>query len=515
MQPPSPTTAGDQEHRVPAEARLHPYAWAPVTLIAGTLGAVLLALAGRYGYHRDELYYLAAGRHLAWGYDDQPPLAPVLARLMDAIAPGSLLALRTPSALLAVASVLLVAALARELGADRRGQVVAAIATAVAPIVVFTGHLLSTTTVEFTLAAGFAVLLARWIRTRRDRLLLFAGVVAGVALLNKATFGFLLAAFALAALLVGPRQVFSRPALWAGAVIAAVAWAPYLWWQASHGWPQLEMADAIRADEPGGGRILMLPMQVALLGPPIVAVAVGGLWWLLRNPQARPYRALGLGSLLLLGFFLVLGGQMYYPASGHPALIAAGGVATAGWLARGNARLRTAVWRIAAGLTAVTTVGLGLPVYPVSALAGTPQPAVFPDGAETVGWPELVAAVADAYTGLPEPDRSRAVVFTSNYGEAGAIERYGPEHGLPAPYSGHNGYWHWGPPPDTATGPVVLVGRLDEDVLRSRWCGSLTLVTRFDNGVDLDNEEQGVPIRICREPTTSWSHLWPQLRHLD
>src|SRR5690606_31726641 len=186
---------------------------------------------------------------------------------------------------------------------------------------------------------------------------------------------------------------------------------------------------------------------------------------------------------------------------------------TAGWLARGDARRRTAAWRTAAGLTAVTTVGLGLPVYPAAALAETPQPAVFPDGAETVGWPGLVAVVADAYDTLPEPERSRAVIFTSNYGEAGAIERYGPEYGLPVPYSGHNGYWRWGPPADAATGPVILVGRFDTGRLRS-WCGSLSLVTRFDNGVGLDNEEQDAPIQICREPAATWSHLWPQLRHL-
>jgi dolichyl-phosphate-mannose-protein mannosyltransferase len=481
------------------------YAWRPVGVTAGILLATLLALAGRYGYHRDELYFLAAGRRLAWGYDDQPPLVVALARLMDEIAPGSLLVLRTPSALLAAASVLLVAAIARELGGDRRAQLIAAVATAVAPIVVFTGHLLSTTTMDFTLGALLCWLLARWIRTRSDRLLVVAGVVTGLGLLNKATFAVLVAMLLAAVLIAGPRELVRRPALWVGAAIALLAWAPYLWWQASNGWPQLDMADAIRADEPGGGRLLLLPMQVALLGAPIVAVAVAGLVRLLRNPQARPFRCLGLAYLLLLATYLVLGGQIYYPASGSPALIAAGAIATAGWAVN---RVRTLAWWAAAGLTLVTTVGLGLPVYPVSALAETPQPAVFPDSAETVGWPDFVASVATVYDSLPEP----AVIFTTNYGEAGAIERYGPAYGLPAPYSGHNAYWRWGPPPDAAAGPVIVVGEAGPGRLG---CGSATLAATHDNGLDLDNEEQGAQIWVCRDRAEPWSTLWPQLRRLS
>jgi 4-amino-4-deoxy-L-arabinose transferase-like glycosyltransferase len=486
------------------------YAWRPVGVVAGLLLAGLLALAGRYGYHRDELYFLAAGRRLAWGYDDQPPLTVVVARLMDELAPGSLVVLRTPSALLAAASVLLVAAIARELGGDRRAQLIAAIATAVAPIVVFTGHLLSTTTVDFTLGALLGWLFARWIRTRRDRLLVLAGVVTGFALLNKATFAVLVAMLLVSVLVTGPRELFRRPALWAGAAIALAAWMPYLLWQADNGWPQLDMADAIRADEPGGGRILLLPMQVALLGPPIVAVAVAGAVRLLRNPQARPFRSLGLAYLLLLAVYLVLGGQFYYPTGGAPALIAAGAVATAGWLA-GEPRRRVAWWA-AAGLTAVTTIGLGLPVYPAAALASTPQPAVFPDSAETVGWPGFVETVASVYATLPEPERGTAVVFTTNYGEAGAIERYGPAYGLPAPYSGHNAYWRWGPPPDAATGPAIVVGEVGTGGFG---CGSATLAATHDNGLDLDNEEQGARIWVCRDRAASWSQLWPSLRRLS
>jgi len=96
-----------------------------VAVIAVAQAAVLLATSTRYGYHRDELYFIIAGAHPAFGYPDQPPLVPLLSWLMNALAPGSLLVLRAPSALAAAATTMLAALIARELGAQARAQVIA------------------------------------------------------------------------------------------------------------------------------------------------------------------------------------------------------------------------------------------------------------------------------------------------------------------------------------------------------------------------------------------------------
>ena len=125
-------------------AALTPLSRSVLVIAVATL-VLLVGLSGRYGYHRDELYYLEAGRHLAWGYPDQPPFTPLLARLMSYLAPGSLVVLRLPSAVAAAGVIVLTGLLARELGAGRSAQMLAALSIAVSGLLLGAGHLLSTT----------------------------------------------------------------------------------------------------------------------------------------------------------------------------------------------------------------------------------------------------------------------------------------------------------------------------------------------------------------------------------
>ena len=487
-------------------------------VVAGLAAAILVATSARYGYHRDELYFLVAGRHPAWGYDDQPPLTPLLAAGIDHVVPGSLVALRLPSALLTGLTVWLGALTAREMGATRRGQLLAAVLGLVMPFLLVSGHLLSTTVPDVTATAAIAWIAARVVRTGDDRLLLLVGPVLGLALMNKDLVGFAAAALVGAILLVGPRWMLRSWRLWAAAAIALVLWLPYVIWQARHGWPQLEMSREIRDEGAEGGPIGFVPFQLLLVGPPVALVLLAGVWRLLRVEAARPFRFLGVAYLLLVVGFMVLGGKAYYVGGLLPAVMAAGAIATHGWLDRGRAdggwgaRVRRGL--LAAGLVAggLTSVLLSLPVLPVSWLHATPIVAVNYDAGETVGWPRLVAQVATAWDTLPPTERSTAVLVTSNYGQAGALERYGPDHGLPHPYSGANALARYGPPPEGAV-PVVVVG-YDESTLGDRFSGC-RLLRRLDNGHDIDNDEQGTPVWRCDGPVGSWSAVWPKVRHLS
>ena len=487
-------------------------AWPQLSVPAGAVALALILTAGRYGYHRDELYFLQAGQHLAWGYVDQPPLTPLLARLMSTFAPESLVVLRLPSALAAGLVVLLTGLIARDLGASRGGQVLAASSMAVASLLLAVGHLLSTSTFDLLVWTGLSWLGVRALQGD-ERLWLAVGALAGIGLLNKTLVIFFLAGLLAGVLAVGPRDVLRSRFLWAGAAIAVTIWMPNLIWQARHGWPQLELSRAIAAGSSGTSEppVLFIPYQLVLISPALVPIWVAGLVRLLRNPGMRRVRAFAVAYLVLLLIFLVTSGKPYYLGGFYPVLLAAGAVPSITWLNRRRAWVRRTLLGAGLGLSAVISATLMLPIVPVSALAATPIPAVNYDAGETVGWPRFAATVATAYETLPPAERAATVLLTENYGEAGALDRYGGPLGLPRAYSGHNSYWSWGPPPDGAQ-PVITVGLRSDQLLR--FFGSVSLAGQIDNGVGLDNDEQGAPIYVCRQPQQPWAQLWPQLRHI-
>jgi len=479
-------------------------AWRPLSAVAVIVFAVLFGLSGRYGYHRDELYYLAAGRHLAWGYDDQPPLVVLLARLADEVAGGALMVLRLPATLALTAIVLLTGLITRELGGAAKAQTLAAVAMGCAPVMVISGHLLSTTILDIFWWTLLAFLLVRYLRVPNGGLLYLSGPVIGLALLTKTLVAVFLAGLFTGLLVAGPRNIFKRPALWVAAAIALLMWAPNLWWQARHGWPQLEMTAVIRDDADWGGQLFVAPMQLLIMGPLLATpIWIAGLWRLLRSPDLRLFRAFGIAYLVVLVLVIATGGRLYYPAGAYAVLVAAGSLAAVSWFKR---KLTPAA---AVAFTVLWTMVMGLPIFPIGVLADTPQPALNYDSGETVGWPELTATVATVYNGLPEGERRTAVILTSNYGQAGAIAHYGPALGLPQPYSGHLAFWRWGPPPDSATGPVIIVSQRTP-----AFCDSAEIAARNDNGYRVDNDEQGVPIWLCRGLKQPWQAVWPGLRHL-
>jgi hypothetical protein len=188
-------------------------------------------------------------------------------------------------------------------------------------------------------------------------------------------------------------------------------------------------------------------------------------------------------------------------------LLAAGAVPVVDWVRRGAGRLRAGLVAAALALSLGIAGTLGLPVVPVEGLADTPIPDINYDAGETVGWPRLVAGVQDVRDSLPAG--SRVVVLTGNYGEAGAVDRFAPD--LAPAYSGHNSYWTWGPPPEDVDA-VIAVG-IDRDRL-TRWFGEVESVGRVENGVGLDNEEQGAPVLVATDRRVPWSEIWPELRRL-
>jgi 4-amino-4-deoxy-L-arabinose transferase-like glycosyltransferase len=486
-------------------------AWSLVLPVAVAEVLLLVATANRYGYHRDELYFRIAARHPAWGYDDQPALTPMLGRFSEWAFGGDPRGLRMLSAVAIGLVVVLVALIARELGAGRAGQIVAALGTAASGAAMAVGHLLSTTTFDVLLWVALVYVVVRILGGGDERQWLLVGLTVGIGLENKHLILLLVLALACGCLLARRWELARSPWLWAGAALAVALWLPNVLWQARHGWPQLELAAKIAEEEAAANRIELLPLQFLLIGPLLAPLWLGGLWWLLRRAEARPYRPLGLAYVVLLAIALLIGAKPYYTMGLLLALLGAGGVVAERWLR--DRRGRRVVLGAAIAVSAVVAALITLPLVPAKDVHATPIPDINEDAIETIGWPTFAASVARVWNELPESARSTAVVYASNYGEAGAIARYGPALGIPRAYSGHNAFWRFGRPPDGAR-PVIVVGYHHPESLRGDF-SDCVLSARIDNGVDLDNEEQGAAIWTCASTADAWSTLWPRLRSLN
>lgn len=486
--------------------------WPGVGGAGAVVLAALLATAGRYGYHRDELYFLRAGRELAFGYVDQPPLTPLLARVATVLFGDSLVGLRVASAIAAALVVVCAGLLAREFGGGRGAQLLAAAATGASSYLLGVGHLLSTTTFDVLVWAMISWLAVRALRDGGATWLL-VGLAAGIGLQNKVLPAFLVGALLIGVLVAGPREVLRTPWPWLAGLLALLIWTPFLVWEARHGWPMLQLSSAIAGGSSGtsASRWILVPYQLVIVSPLLVPIWGTGLWRLARDPALRRWRAFAVAWVLLLVLFVATGGKPYYMVGLYPLLLAAGAGPVVDWAARGAQRVRRGVLVAAVALAAAVSALLFLPLVPATALPGSPIAAINYDAGEQIGWPGVAATIARAADTLPPAERASTIVLTANYGEAGAVDHYGPALGLPPAYSGHNSYGEWGPPPASATTAIVVGYR--PDVLK-RWCGSVEPVARIDNGIGLDNDEQGAPVVVCRDLTASWAQLWPQIRRI-
>jgi Dolichyl-phosphate-mannose-protein mannosyltransferase len=470
------------------------------------------ALSGRYGFHRDELYYLAAGRHPALGYVDQPPLVPLLARAITNVAGNHLWPLRLVAGAVHAAVVVVAAVIARELGGGRRAMALSALATATAPLLLATGGLFQTVVFDQLWWALATLLVVRLLGARADpRWWLAVGVVCGVGLETKWTMALLGLGLA-AGLAAAPdgRRHLRSPWLAAGVAVALVLWLPNLVWQGLNGWPTLEFSRNNNADVRGeDGRLGFVLQQIVLIGPLALPLAGAGVVWLWRRPPWR-ILAVAVGTIALA--LLVMGGKAYYLGPTYVLAFAAGSVAAERWAGGEGRRWHAAIGALA--LNGLIPLAAVAPVAPVEAYA-----AAFHDLndelGEQVGWPEMVDQVARVATVLPASEQAGLRVITASYGEAAAIDFYGPARGLPqgTALSGHNSYATWWPDDGSPRGALIFVRYPRAAV--ERYCDALGPVAIVSNPWDVPNEAAGAPMLVCHRLRVSPESLRDSLRHYD
>lgn len=498
-----------------------------VAVIAAAKLLLHLATASRYGYFGDELYFMACGEHLDWGYVDQPPLVGLVAWLVRHTLGTSLLAIRLPSALAGAALVLLTGLLARELGGGRFAMGLSALASGLAFVYIVMQYLFTMNAFEPLFWTGCAYLVVRIVKTGDQRLWLGFGLLAGLGLQNKYSMAVFGVALVVGVLLGPQRRAFARPWIWLGGALAFLVFLPNLIWNVQQGWPFFELMKNVRASgrDVALGPVEYVARQVLNMNPASLPLWLAGLGWLLFSARGRPFRPLGWAFLVTLATFVLTKGKDYYLAPAFATLFAAGAVGVEGFTQSGWRRwLRPAL--VALHLPMLAFLPLGLPILDADRLIawqerlGFTLPTTEKAHARAAlphhfawqfGWDEMVAAVAAAYHAMPPDEQARVAVIGNNYGDSGAIDLLGPKYGLPIKALGtHQSYWLWGPG-DPSKDVFIVLGDRPERL--ARWCGDVEVAAELSHPWTAAWENG--PVLVCRNPRAPLAEIWPKVKNWD
>ena len=494
-------------------------------LLAAFVFALLICFAGRYGFHSDELYFLACAEHPTWGYVDLPPLLPWLTWFVMHTLGASLTAVRLYPALATAGTVVLVARLASELGGGRRAVITAALLSAITPVALAFGHILSTNALDMPLWTAAVLLLVRIEKTANPRLWLVFGAVAGVALMHKYSLAFYLAALAAGMLLSAWRRWLLNGWFWGGAAIALAITLPNILWQAHRQFPFLQLQHNINANH---RTVILSPLeffyaQALLVNLLSIAFVIAGAVFFFTTPMKR-FRALGWTFIAYLLLMYMLHAKDYLVTPVYPAMLAAGAVAVESWFSSKWSRRLVAAYVIAACALSALMLPSFVPVLSIDAYGRYNQimtlhrteaehntHAAIPDYySSCFGWQERTEAVARYYNALPAEERQKTAIFGRFYGQAGAIDHFGPALGLPKAIGSHHSYWYWGSRGYDGESVIVLDG--DPEYLRQH-CASVVLVA--DPKVRWARPDWERPIYHCRNLDRDLTTVWDSYRHFD
>ena len=484
-------------------------------LVLSALSVVALHTAtnSQYGFHRDELATIDDARFLGWGYVVYPPVTPFIARVSLALFGPSMIGLRLFGALAAGVALLLTGLMAREMGGNRRAQLVAAWSAAIAGPAVFLGSVFQYVSFDYLWWVLAAWATVRLLRSSDQRWLLALGAAVGMGMMTKFTMAFFLAGITGGIILTRPRWLLSKW-LWLGAAIAFLIFLPNLIWQIRHNFITLDFLKFIHArDVARGSTDGFLPAQFwAITNPPTAPIWLAGLYFLFFRPEGRRYRTIGWMYAIPLVLFLIAKGRPYYLSPAYPMLFAAGAVWGEQWVGRlSPAAAETIAGRwgvvpVSLAIGGIVSTMLVLPLAPPASGWWKVADAATANFNEEFGWPEMAREVVRVRDSLP-PDSAPAGVLAGDAGEAAAINLYGRGHGLPEAISGSNSHWLHGygnPAPKT----VIAAGFLRRDLERvfesCEPAGHVTIPYGIVNSAIGDHTD----IFVCRRPRQPWHVFW-------
>jgi len=481
----------------------------------------------QYGFFRDELYYIQWSKHLAWGYVEQPPFTALAILLTRMTLGDSLFALRFLPAVCGAVIVLLAGLMAWEMGGGRFAQGMAALSVLIGPTFLGNHALMTINVFDQFFWVVCAYVLIRLIRTGNPTLWLWFGLFAGLGLMNKLTMPFFGAAVIGALLLTPHRRFFLQREIWLGGVIALALFTPYLVWLATHNWASLDwMINYGSGSKTAQASFLSwLYMQVITVHPFTLPIWLSGLYFCFLTTDGRPYRVLGWIFIILYAVFFLLKAKFYFLSPAFPMILAAGSVHVERWYNKKQPRWLKPAYISALVAGGLLSAPLALPVLPPKALVKYLAPlggnagikmeqleeAELPQHfADQFGWETMVERVAEVYNSLGPYDKAQCAIFASNYGEAAAVDFYGPAYGLPRAISGHNTYHLWGPGDSSGQVLIAILSESDEGMLKELYDEVVT-AGRNDCELCMPHERQKV-FFLCKGLKVSLEAVWPQLK---
>lgn len=475
--------------------------------------AVHVFAGGQYGFHRDELATLDDARHLEWGYVAYPPVTPFFGRLSLLLFGTSLAGFRFFAALVEAVAVLLTGLMARELGGGRGAQLVAAVAAV--PFCLAGGALMQYVSFDYLFWVLTAYFVLRLLKSGNPRWWIAIGSAIGLGMMSKYGMIFFVAGIVVGAVVTDARRYLASKWLWYGIATSLLIFLPNLIWQAQHHFVSLEFLQYIHARDVRIGRTKnFLPdqLQLTLLMLPLW---IAGLYFYLFSPQGKCFRALGWMYLVPLVLFVIAKGRGYYLAAAYPMLYAGGSVWGERWLASLGRPWATVVRALVWAALVADVLLIAPVVLPMTQVnSAWWKFAVDKNGdlREEIGWPELAQTVAQIRDSVPAADRARLGILAGNYGEAGALNLYGPRYGLPPVISGTNSFWERGygdPPPET----LIVLGLSRNFVDTNFSACELAAHTWNQFGVENEESSDHPDIFVCRGLRRSWPEFWADFRH--
>jgi Dolichyl-phosphate-mannose-protein mannosyltransferase len=488
-----------------------------VLVVLATLRLVFqIATNGQYGFHRDELQTLDDARHLDWGFVAYPPITPLIGRVELILFGTSLTGFRVFSAIAMSAIMVLTGLIAKELGAKRHAQLLAAIAAGIAPISLVQGAVFQYVSFDYLWGVTVTYLLVRLLKSDDPRWWLPIGGFIGLGMETRYTMGVLALGVAAAVLLAPARRWLRSGWLWAGVGLSILFFLPNIIWQAQHHFVVREFLSYLHARDLRQGRYDEFFPEQLLANVNMVAapLAVLGLWFYFFHRESKRYRLLGWVFVVSFAIFAVVRSRSYYTAPLYPMLLAGGCVLLERWLAGASpvwSRLAYGAQWTAILVNGVAVALLVLPVAPIGSPVWKITSRISDQFREEIGWPDLAQSVADVYRSLPAEERERTGILTGNYGEAGALNLYGPGLGLPHAMSLTNSFWYRGYDPRLPTTVIVTGFELEDG---NKLFDSCVTAAKNTNPFGVVNEESRYhpDILLCRNLRMPWPDYWESHR---